>query len=165
VGRGSIQGDAAFIDVLAAMGARISSGANWIEASGKPPLRAIDLDMNHIPDAAMTAAVAALFADGSSTLRNIGSWRVKETDRIAAMAAELRKLGAAVETGPDWIRITPPAKLASGAAIDTYDDHRMAMCFSLAALGGVAVRINDPACVAKTFPTYFDVFLQLARPA
>lgn len=165
VGRDSIQGDVAFVDLLAAMGARIESGTNWIEASGRPPLRAIDLDVNHIPDAAMTAAVAALFADGPSRLRNIGSWRVKETDRIAAMATELRKLGAAVEEGDDWIGITPPAALAAGASIDTYDDHRVAMCFSLAALGGVPVRINDPHCVAKTFPAYFEEFARLARPA
>ncbi|MGE0874330.1 MAG: 3-phosphoshikimate 1-carboxyvinyltransferase [Burkholderiales bacterium] len=163
VGRASVQGDVAFAQVLEAMGARVSCGDNWIEASGERPLRAIDLDLNHIPDAAMTAAVAALYADGPSTLRNIGSWRVKETDRIAAMATELRKLGAGVDAGEDWIRVSPPQALKTGAAIDTYDDHRMAMCFSLAALGGVAVRINDPDCVAKTFPAYFEVFASLAR--
>ena len=165
VGQASIQGDVAFAQVLQAMGARISIGENWIEASAEQRLRAFDLDMNHIPDAAMTAAVAALFADGPSTLRNIASWRVKETDRIAAMCTELRKLGALVDAGDDWIRVTPPRKLVAGAAIDTYDDHRVAMCFSLAALGGVPVRINDPGCVAKTFPTYFDEFAKLARPA
>ena len=112
----------------------------------------------------MTVAVAALFAEGTSVLRNIGSWRVKETDRIAAMATELRKLGAAVEEGADFLRITPPAAdLASGAVIDTYDDHRMAMCFSLAALGGVPVRINDPQCVSKTFPEYFDVLARISH--
>ena len=163
VGRASIQGDVAFAQVLEAMGATITMGANWIEAGGTLPLRAIEMDMNHIPDAAMTAAVAALFADGPSTLRNIGSWRVKETDRIAAMAAELRKLGAKVDEGDDWIRVTPPARLTDGAAIDTYDDHRVAMCFSLAALGGVRVTINDPDCVGKTFPAYFDVFSGLAK--
>jgi len=166
VGRDSIQGDVRFAEVLEQMGARIAMGENWIEASapgGKSKkLRAIDADFNHIPDAAMTVAVAALFADGPCTLRNIGSWRVKETDRIAAMATELRKLGATVEEGKDWLRVTPPATLRP-AAIDTYDDHRMAMCFSLAALGGVTVRINDPQCVNKTFPEYFEVLAQIAR--
>jgi 3-phosphoshikimate 1-carboxyvinyltransferase len=116
----------------------------------------VELDCNHIPDAAMTLAIAALFADGTTTLRNIGSWRVKETDRIAAMAKELAKLGAGIEEGADYLRITPPTHWRA-ATIDTYDDHRMAMCFSLAALGGVPVRINDPGCVAKTFPDYFRV--------
>jgi len=162
LGRDSIQGDVRFVEVLQAMGARISLGENWIEASsGGAPLKAFDLDLNHIPDAAMTAAVLALFADGPSRIRNVGSWRVKETDRIAAMATELRKLGAEVEAGVDSIRITPPNKLDAGVAIDTYDDHRMAMCFSLAALGGVPLTINDPDCVAKTFPEYFRVFQSL----
>jgi 3-phosphoshikimate 1-carboxyvinyltransferase len=125
----------------------------------------LDADLNHIPDAAMTAAVAALFADGSSVLRNIGSWRVKETDRLMAMATELRKLGATVEEGPDFLRITPPVKLVSNAAIDTYDDHRIAMCFALAALGGVTVRINDPGCVAKTFPEFFRELASISEPA
>jgi len=165
VGRGSIQGDIRFAEVLERMGASIAMGENWIEASaGGGGLKAVDADLNHIPDAAMTAAVAALFAQGPSTLRNIGSWRVKETDRIAAMASELRKLGAAVEDGADWIRVTPPAKLRP-AAIDTYDDHRMAMAFSLAALGGIRVRINDPQCVAKTFPEYFDALAGISRGA
>jgi 3-phosphoshikimate 1-carboxyvinyltransferase len=125
------------------------------------------MDLNHIPDAAMTAAVMALFADGPSRLRNIASWRVKQTDRLAAMATELRKVGAAVEEGADRLRITPPAgaRLTPDAVIDTYDDHRMAMCFSLVALGGVPVRINDPACVNKTFPEYFRELLRLAGPA
>jgi 3-phosphoshikimate 1-carboxyvinyltransferase len=144
-------------------------GDNWIEAragddaarTGK--LRALDADLNHIPDAAMTAAVLALFANGPSTLRNIGSWRVKETDRISAMAIELRKVGAVVEEGADYLRITPPASLTPHATIDTYDDHRMAMCFSLVALGGVPVRINDPACVGKTFPEYFDVLASISQ--
>jgi 3-phosphoshikimate 1-carboxyvinyltransferase len=163
VGRDSVQGDVRFAEALAAMGARIDMGPNWIEAAnpGRRRLRRFDLDLNHIPDAAMTLAVAALFADGTCTLRNIASWRVKETDRIAAMATELRKLGAAVETGRDFLAVTPPAALVP-ATIDTYDDHRMAMCFSLAALGGVTVRINDPACVAKTFPDYFSVFQGIA---
>jgi 3-phosphoshikimate 1-carboxyvinyltransferase len=168
VGQGSIQGDVRFTEMLERMGARITMGANWIEAAAGPEavrrgkLCAIDADFNHIPDAAMTAAVVALFADGTSTLRNIGSWRVKETDRIAAMAAELRKLGAAVEEGSDQLKITPPRTLRS-ATIDTYDDHRMAMCFSLAALGRVAVRINDPGCVAKTFPGYFDALHAISK--
>jgi 3-phosphoshikimate 1-carboxyvinyltransferase len=165
VGRDSVQGDVRFADALALMGARIEMGPNWIEArapaSGR--LKAIDLDCNHIPDAAMTLAVAALFADGMTTLRNIASWRVKETDRIAAMAAELRKVGATVEEGADTIRIAPPEKLTPGAVIDTYDDHRMAMCLSLVTLGGVPVRINDPGCVAKTFPDYFKVFAGIAQ--
>lgn len=160
VGAASIQGDVAFADALAAMGVTITKGDNWIESSlpAGLPLKAFDRDFNHIPDAAMTLAVAALFCDGPSRLTNIGSWRVKETDRIAAMATELRKLGALVEEGADWIRITPPKALLPNAVIDTYDDHRMAMCFSLATFAGVPVRINDPKCTAKTFPTYFEVF-------
>jgi 3-phosphoshikimate 1-carboxyvinyltransferase len=165
VGRNSIQGDVAFAEALEKLGARITMGDHWIEAaapaSGK--LKAFDMDFNHIPDAAMTLAVAALFCDGPCRLSNIGSWRVKETDRIAAMATELRKVGATVEEGDDWLKITPPANLIPNAAIDTYDDHRMAMCFSLVSLGGVPVRINDPNCVAKTFPKYFEVFVTVAR--
>ncbi|MFH2139644.1 MAG: bifunctional 3-phosphoshikimate 1-carboxyvinyltransferase/cytidylate kinase [Pseudomonadota bacterium] len=164
VGADSVQGDKRFADELAKMGARITMGPNWMEASGpaEGKLKAIDLDCNHIPDAAMTLAVAALFADGTTTLRNIASWRVKETDRIAAMATELRKVGATVEEGADYIRITPPAQFRH-AAIDTYDDHRMAMCFSLAAFGGAGVRINDPQCVAKTFPDYFTEFAKVTQ--
>ena len=158
VGSGSIQGDVRFAEALALMGAQVEMGANWMEAcaprSGK--LKAIELDCNHIPDAAMTLAVVALFAEGTTTLRNIASWRVKETDRIAAMATELRKVGATVEEGADYIRITPTEKIHH-AAIDTYDDHRMAMCFSLAAFGAEGIRINDPRCVAKTFPNYFTL--------
>src|SRR5262245_49323214 len=161
VGRDSIQGDVRFTEVLERMGAKVSLGDGWIEASGGQPLRAIDLDLNHIPDAAMTAAVMALFANGRSTLRNIASWRVKETDRIAAMATELRKLGAQVEEGEDFLKIAPPAKLKAEVAIDTYDDHRMAMSFALAALGGVPVTINDPGCVAKTFPAFFDSWARI----
>ncbi len=163
VGAKSIQGDIAFAEALAALGVTISQGDNWVEASrpAGQPLRAFDRDFNHIPDAAMTLAVVALFCDGPSRLTNIGSWRVKETDRIAAMARELRKLGAMVEEGEDWLAITPPPQLTAGAAIDTYDDHRMAMCFSLASLAGVPVRINDPKCTAKTFPEYFEVFSQV----
>jgi 3-phosphoshikimate 1-carboxyvinyltransferase len=164
VGRGSIQGDLRFTEVLERMGASVSMGEDWIEAAaGRGRLKPIDADLNHIPDAAMTAAVAALFADGPSTLRNIASWRVKETDRIAAMASELRKLGARVEEGADFLRVTPPAKLRP-ATIDTYDDHRMAMSFSLAALGGVRLRINDPACVAKTYPEYFEALESISAP-
>jgi 3-phosphoshikimate 1-carboxyvinyltransferase len=165
VGRDSIQGDVAFAQSLEAIGAQVTMGENWVEArapaSGK--LRAFDMDFNHIPDAAMTLAVAALFCDGPCRLTNIASWRVKETDRIAAMATELRKVGATVEEGEDWLRITPAEKLTPNASIDTYDDHRMAMCFSLVALGGVPVRINDPQCTAKTFPEYFNVFASVTK--
>ncbi len=165
VGETSVQGDVRFADALAQMGARISMGPNWIVA-GAPVngrLRGIDLDCNHIPDAAMTLATTALFADGVTTLRNIASWRVKETDRIAAMATELRNLGAKVDEGADSLRIEPPASfVAPHAGIDTYDDHRIAMCFSLAACG-VPVRINDPGCVAKTFPEYFARFAEVTR--
>ena len=165
VGRASIQGDVHFAETLAQMGAAISMGEDWIEAAapGARKLQAIDADFNHIPDAAMTVAVLALFAEGTTTIRNIASWRVKETDRIAAMATELRKVGAEVEEGADFIRITPPEKLLPNALIDTYDDHRMAMCFSLVALGGVPVTINDPGCVAKTFPDYFTAFASITR--
>jgi len=163
VGRDSIQGDVRFVEVLERMGATISLQENFIEVTGAgKKLRAIDMDMNHIPDAAMTAAVLALFADGPSRLANIGSWRVKETDRIAAMARELRKLGATVEEGEDFLKIVP-GKLKSGVSIDTYDDHRMAMSFSLVALGDVPVTINDPGCVAKTFPDYFAAFSSIVR--
>jgi 3-phosphoshikimate 1-carboxyvinyltransferase len=167
VGRNSTQGDVRFVEALEQMGAAVGMGEHWIEAGAgaeakkRGKLRAVDLDCNHIPDAAMTLAVAALFADGTTTLRNIASWRVKETDRIAAMAAELVKLGATVEEGADYLKITPPAQWRP-ATIDTYDDHRMAMSFSLAALGGVPVRINDPGCVAKTFPDYFQVLAGIA---
>lgn len=157
VGRQSLQGDVRFTEVLERMGAAVSIAEDSMEVRGEGRLRAIDMDMNHIPDAAMTAAVMALFADGPSVLRNIASWRVKETDRLAAMARELRKLGAQVEEGADFLRISPRG-LKPGVSIDTYDDHRMAMSFSLVALGGVPVRINDPGCVAKTFPGYFDAF-------
>ena len=167
VGRESIQGDVRFADALEQMGATIIRGDNWIEARSNGVLKAIDADFNHIPDAAMTIAVAALYADGTSTLRNIASWRVKETDRLAAMATELRKVGAIVEEGADYLRVTPPEVL-SPATIDTYDDHRMAMCFSLASLDGAArrgnaMRINDPKCVAKTFPDYFETFSGIAQ--
>ena len=158
VGTNSIQGDTRFADVLRQMGAEVQMGENWIEASAprSGKLIAIDADLNHIPDAAMTIAICALFAEGTTTIRNIGSWRVKETDRIAAMAIELQKLGAIVEEGADYLRITPPLAFKPDVAIDTYDDHRMAMCFSLVSLAGIVVRIIDPGCVSKTFPSYFD---------
>jgi 3-phosphoshikimate 1-carboxyvinyltransferase len=169
VGENSVQGDVRFAEALALMGAQIEQGENWMQAcapaSGK--LKAIDLDCNHIPDAAMTLAVVALFAEGTTTLRNIASWRVKETDRIAAMATELRKVGATVGEGADYIRITPPADrfliLTPQSGVDTYDDHRMAMCFSLAAFGAGGIRINDPSCVAKTFPDYFAAFAKVTQ--
>ena len=166
VGRKSIQGDVRFADALEALGARITWGDNFIEAAGPVDgkLKAFDLDLNHIPDAAMTLAVAALFADSKCVLRNIASWRVKETDRIRAMATELRKLGATVEEGDDYLAVSPAPTFKADVVIETYDDHRMAMCFSLAALGGVPVRINDPGCVAKTFPQYFDAFGAIAAP-
>ena len=167
VGASSIQGDIRFIDAAAQMGAHIESGPNWLEIKrGAWPLKAIDLDCNHIPDAAMTLAVMALYADGPTTLRNIASWRVKETDRIKAMAKEARKLGAQVEEGPDWLRIHPlTAGQWKAASIHTYDDHRVAMCFSLAAFNAdqQAVRIEDPKCVAKTFPDYFEALFSLTQ--
>ncbi|MCX2865545.1 bifunctional 3-phosphoshikimate 1-carboxyvinyltransferase/cytidylate kinase [Paucibacter sp. PLA-PC-4] len=175
VGSASLQGDVRFVEAARAMGALIESGPNWLEVRrGAWPLKALDLDCNHIPDAAMTLAVMALYADGPSTLRNIASWRVKETDRLTAMAVELRKLGAEVDEGPDWLRVQPP-KTWRPAAIHTYDDHRVAMCFSLAAFNGLVtapdgpalpVRILEPHCVAKTFPDYFETLFELvqARP-
>ena len=168
VGADSIQGDIRFIEAAQAMGAQIESGPNWLRVSrGSWPLKAIDLDCNHIPDAAMTLGTMALYADGVTTLRNIASWRVKETDRIAAMAIELRKLGATVEEGTDYIRITPPATKADwkAASIHTYDDHRVAMCFSLAAFNPakLPVRIEDPKCVAKTFPDYFEALFSVSE--
>lgn len=165
VGLSSIQGDIRFVEAARAMGAVVHGSANQLHVSrGAWPLKAIDLDCNHIPDAAMTLAVMALYADGPTTLRNIASWRVKETDRIAAMACELRKLGAAVEAGDDFIRITPPTRWQS-ASIHTYDDHRVAMCFSLAAFNParLPVRIEDPRCVAKTFPDYFETLFSLCQ--
>ncbi|ADU35987.1 3-phosphoshikimate 1-carboxyvinyltransferase [Variovorax paradoxus EPS] len=169
VGADSIQGDIRFIDAARQMGAEVDSGPNWLEVRrGAWPLKAIDLDANHIPDAAMTLAVMALYADGPSTLRNIASWRVKETDRIDAMANELQKLGATVEAGPDFIRVHPLAQAGwQAASIRTYDDHRVAMCFSLAAFNpaGVPVRILEPHCVAKTFPDYFETLFSVAEAA
>jgi 3-phosphoshikimate 1-carboxyvinyltransferase len=165
IGKASIQGDIRFTEALEQMGATIRFGDHWVEASAPPSgrLRAIDLDCNHIPDAAMTLATAALFADGTTRLRNIASWRVKETDRLSAMATELRKVGAIVEEGHDFIVITPPERLNADAKIDTYDDHRMAMCFSLVALARTPITINDPGCVAKTFPDYFERFASVTK--
>jgi 3-phosphoshikimate 1-carboxyvinyltransferase len=163
VGEQSIQGDIRFAEAANLMGGRISYGENHVRAEKTSLLNAIDLDCNHIPDAAMTLGVMAMFAQGTTTLRNIASWRVKETDRIAAMATELRKVGATVVEGADYIQVTPPAQLTPNAVIDTYDDHRMAMCFSLISLAGVPITINDPKCVGKTFPEYFKVFASIAR--
>ncbi|WP_413739219.1 3-phosphoshikimate 1-carboxyvinyltransferase [Sodalis sp. RH21] len=153
IGKNSVQGDIRFADVLERMGAIIRWGDDFIECT-RGELRAIDMDMNHIPDAAMTIATTALFARGTTTLRNIFNWRVKETDRLAAMATELRKVGAEVDEGEDYITITPPAALTY-AEIGTYNDHRMAMCFSLVALSDTPVTILDPECTNKTFPDYF----------
>ena len=167
VGADSIQGDIRFVEAAQLMGAQVKSGPNWLEITrGAWPLKGITLDCNHIPDAAMTLAVMALYADGPTTLTNIASWRVKETDRIVAMATECRKLGATVEEGPDWIKVHPlPASQWKHASIHTYDDHRVAMCFSLAAFNAdrVPVRIEDPKCVAKTFPDYFEALFSVVR--
>ncbi|HIP19094.1 MAG TPA: 3-phosphoshikimate 1-carboxyvinyltransferase [Sulfurovum sp.] len=155
IGKKSIQGDVAFVDVLEKMGAKVEWGDDFVSVT-KDELHAIDMDFNHIPDAAMTIATTALFVEGTTVLRNIYNWRVKETDRLSAMATELRKVGAKVEEGEDYLKITAPKQLKH-AAIDTYDDHRVAMCFSLLALDPVSVTINEPECTAKTFPTYFEV--------
>ena len=174
LGADSIQGDIRFTEAARLMGAHVQSGPNYLAIQrGEPgegwPLKAIDLDCNHIPDAAMTLAIMALYASGTTTLRNIASWRVKETDRLTAMATELRKLGATVEEGSDFLRITAPATAADwrAASIHTYDDHRMAMCFALAAFNpaGLPVRIEDPKCVAKTFPNYFEQLFSVAHAA
>ena len=169
VGLQSIQGDIRFIEAAALMGADVTGGDNHLTVKrGALPLKAIDLDCNHIPDAAMTLAVMALYADGTTTLRNIASWRVKETDRLTAMATELRKLGATVEEGADYLSVTPPAQSTDWrtAPIDTYDDHRIAMCFSLAALNPakLPIRINEPHCVAKTYPDYFEALFSVTTP-
>ncbi len=161
IGKNSIQGDIKFADALEKMGAEIEWGDDYV-ISRVGELNAIDMDFNHIPDAAMTIATTALFAKGTTVIRNVYNWRVKETDRLAAMATELRKVGAEVEEGEDYITITPTNKL-NHAVIDTYDDHRMAMCFSLVALSDTPVTINDPACTSKTFPDYFDKLKGLSR--
>ena len=162
IGKNSIQGDIRFADVLEKMGAKITWGDDFIEAENVGELQAVDLDMNQIPDAAMTIATAALFANGKTAIRNIYNWRVKETDRLTAMATELRKVGAEVVEGHDFIEITPPAQLKH-AAIDTYNDHRIAMCFSLGALSDTKVTINDPGCTSKTFPDYFTKFASVSQ--
>ncbi len=161
IGKNSIQGDIQFADALEKMGAEIEWGDDYV-ISRRGELNAVDMDFNHIPDAAMTIATTALFAKGTTAIRNVYNWRVKETDRLSAMATELRKVGAEVEEGDDYIIITPPEKLTH-AAIDTYDDHRMAMCFSLVALSDTPVTINDPKCTSKTFPDYFDKFASLSQ--
>ncbi len=170
VGQNSIQGDIKFTEALQLMGAQVIMGTNFAQAQHRMgatnapgKLKAIDLDCNHMPDAAMTLATTALFCEGTTVLRNIASWRVKETDRLTAMATELRKVGAIVKEGADYICITPPDKLIPNAQIDTYDDHRMAMCFSLVSLGGVPITINDPKCVNKTFPDYFARYLAITK--
>lgn len=155
LGENSVQGDLAFIDVMKQMGASVKKHPEWIEVSSAQ-LKGVDVDLNHIPDAAMTVATVALFARGRTSIRNIYNWRVKETDRMHAMATELRKVGATVETGDDYIIIDPPINIEA-AEIDTYGDHRVAMSFSLAALGNNAIRINDPDCTRKTFPDFFNV--------
>ncbi|KYP96773.1 3-phosphoshikimate 1-carboxyvinyltransferase [bacteria symbiont BFo2 of Frankliniella occidentalis] len=154
IGRNSVQGDVKFAEVLEKMGATVEWGDDFIACTGAP-LKAVTMDMNHIPDAAMTIATAALFAQGTTTMTNIYNWRVKETDRLFAMATELRKVGAEVIEGEDYITVTPPSQLQH-AEIATYNDHRMAMCFSLVALSNTPVTILDPGCTAKTFPDYFD---------
>ncbi|BCE02829.1 3-phosphoshikimate 1-carboxyvinyltransferase [Marinicellulosiphila megalodicopiae] len=162
-GLASIQGDAQYAKVLEQMGAKITWSDFWIQAEAPEngaKLQAVDVDLNHIPDAAMTIATTALFATGTTKITNIYNWRVKETDRLNAMATELTKLGATVVEGNDYIEVTPPAEIQS-AAIDTYDDHRIAMCFSLAAFGNSDIIINDPGCTSKTFPTYFELFKQV----
>jgi cytidylate kinase/3-phosphoshikimate 1-carboxyvinyltransferase len=170
LGLDSIQGDIRFVEAARAMGAQVTGGPNWLQVQrGRWPLQALDLDCNHIPDAAMTLAVMALYAEGTTSLRNIASWRVKETDRLAAMATELRKLGAQVEEGADFLRVTAPAHVADwrAARIHTYDDHRVAMCFALAAFNParLPVRIEDPKCVAKTFPDYFETLFSVVQTA
>lgn len=161
IGKNSIQGDIQFAYALEKMGAEIEWGDDYVTAR-KGKLKAVDLDFNHIPDAAMTIATAALFAEGTTAIRNVYNWRVKETDRLFAMATELRKVGAQVEEGEDYITITPPTSLKH-AAIDTYDDHRIAMCFSLVALSDTPVTINDPKCTSKTFPDYFEKLAGLSQ--
>ncbi len=162
VGAKSVQGDKLFAKVLEAMGAHVYYGDTYIEVNYQNPLTAVDLDLNHIPDAAMTIATTALFAKGTTVIRNIYNWRVKETDRLSAMATELRKVGAIVVEGEDYIEVTPPEKLTH-AAIDTYDDHRIAMCFALVALSDTAVTINDPGCTAKTLPQFFELFESISK--
>jgi 3-phosphoshikimate 1-carboxyvinyltransferase len=167
VGDGALQGDVAFIEPLRAMGATITTGKDWMRAQKATQLKGITFEANAIPDAAMTLVPLAMFAQGETTITNIASWRVKETDRIKAMAAEARKFGATIVEGEDFIRVIPAAQIvAPSGGIDTYDDHRIAMCFSLMSLGarGVQTRINDPKCVGKTFPEYFPALARLVAP-
>jgi len=161
VGVDSVQGDIEHAVVLEKMGATVRWGPDWIEVSGAP-LHGIDIDLNHMPDAAMTVATTALFAEGKTTIRNIYNWRIKETDRLSAMATELKKVGAEVVEGEDYLEIVPPDQILP-ALIDTYNDHRMAMCFSLASLGDSEIIINDPGCVSKTFPDYFSQFQNIIK--
>tara|TARA_A100000164_G_C21751739_1_gene697331 strand:- start:292 stop:969 length:678 start_codon:yes stop_codon:yes gene_type:complete len=165
LGKFSIQGDIFFTEILKKMGAKITISENWIESSSQKILQPIDYDFNNMPDVAMTAAIVSLFANGTSFIRNIGSWRVKETDRLSAMSKELSKLGVKVYEGKDFLKLTPPKNFIP-AEIDTYDDHRIAMCFSLVSLNsklrnGTDIRINNPQCVSKTFPRYFEYFKKL----
>jgi 3-phosphoshikimate 1-carboxyvinyltransferase len=161
----SIQGDIAFIEVLAQLGVKFSSGEKWLDVDGRSieKIKSFDLDLNHIPDAAMTLAVMALFADGPCKLRNIENWRVKETDRLSAMATELRKFGAQVREGNDFLEVIPSESINDGVTVETYDDHRIAMCFSLLSFAGVSVEILDPQCVNKTFPNFFDSLEHVTR--
>ncbi|MGP1954428.1 MAG: 3-phosphoshikimate 1-carboxyvinyltransferase, partial [Arsenophonus sp. NC-QC1-MAG3] len=152
-GKDSLQGDIKFAVILEKMGAKIRWGKNFIECQ-RGELIGIDMDMNSIPDAAMTVATLSLFARDETIIRNIYNWRLKETDRLNAMTVELTKVGAKVEEGRDYIRILP-SKLLQHAKIATYNDHRIAMCFSLVALSDMPVTILDPNCTAKTFPGYF----------
>ncbi|MDC9588445.1 3-phosphoshikimate 1-carboxyvinyltransferase [Xenorhabdus sp. XENO-10] len=161
IGRNSLQGDTKFSNVLEQMGATIRWGDDFVECE-RGTLTGVDMDMNAIPDAAMTIATTALFAQGETVIRNIYNWRVKETDRLNAMATELRKIGAEVEEGRDYIRVCPPEKL-NYAEIETYNDHRIAMCFSLVALSDTPVTILDPGCTAKTFPDYFNQLEKLSQ--
>lgn len=162
VGQSTLQGDVDFTNVLTAMGAKVTLATDWIEVANQGILQGVDMDLNHIPDAAMTLATTALFAQGQTRIRNVANWRIKETDRLAAMSTELRKVGAKVSTTDDSLTITPPAQIKP-ASIKTYDDHRMAMCFSLAALGDAEITIESPGCVSKTFPDYFQEFKALCK--
>jgi len=176
-GSESVQGDVAFANVLEKMGATVEWAPNSITVSrdvaGGQGLVGVDVDCGDIPDAAMTLAVVALFAEGPTAIRNVYSWRVKETERMVAIVTELGKLGIQVEETRDDLVVHPPKKdpktglpvLPAGVAIDTYDDHRMAMVFSLVACAGVPVVINDPGCTSKTFPDYFEKLASITTGA
>lgn len=162
-GSDSVQGEAGFAHVMGQMGAAVEYGPDWIEVTSSPNgLIGVDVDMDTMTDTGMTLAVVACFARGRTVIRNIGNWQVKETKRITAVATELRKVGAMVEEGSDYLVIDPPAKIQN-AEIFTYDDHRMAMAFSLLSLGSDGITILDPGCTRKTFPDYFDVFGGLGK--